>query len=140
MTVTAEMILTDFGAKLPLDQRRRDALAAYVRATHSRTQTRRGAQAWCEERWDLRDYEAKDLLKGNASETVWEKIVKHPNGGWAVVIPVLGCVIGQSLEDYIEQQAEEARRERAEWDARERHLEALSARISQPDRVDRQAS
>jgi hypothetical protein len=131
LTLTAEMILTDFGAKLPLDQRRKDALAAFARASHQRTQTRWGAQVWVEHRWDLKDYEAKDLLKGNASEAVWERIVKHPNGGWSVVIPIMGAVIGQSLEDYIEQQAEGARRERAQWEATERRLEALSARVAE---------
>jgi hypothetical protein len=131
MTVTAHMILTDFGTKLALDQRRRDALAAYARAQHQRTQTRHGAQAWAEAQWDLTDYEAKHLLKGNASEAVWERIVKHPNGGWAVVIPVMGAVIGMSLEAYIEEQAEGARRERAEWEATEQRLAALAARVAE---------
>lgn len=131
MTLTAQMILTDFGTKLPLDQRRKDALAAYAQAKHQKTQTRRGAQAWCEEHWGLRPYEAKDLLKGNASEAVWERIVKHPNGGWAVVIPIMGAVIGLSLEDYIEQKAREAERERIEWQSRERDLAALAARVSE---------
>lgn len=131
MTLTAQMILTDFGAKLALDQRRRDALAAYARAAHSRTQTRHGAQGWVEMEWGLTDYEAKHLLKGNASEAVWERIVKHPNGGWAVVIPIMGAVIGLSLEDYIEQKAREAERERIEWQSRERDLAALAARVAE---------
>jgi hypothetical protein len=140
MQLTAEMILTDFGAKLPLDQRRKDALAHFARAEHSRTQTRRGAQAWCEDRWGLKDYEAKDLLKGNASETVWERIVKHPNGGWSVVIPVMGAVIGMSLESYIERQAQEARLERAQWEATEKRLAELSARVAERRRLDREAN
>jgi hypothetical protein len=131
MTITGQMILTDFGAKLALDQRRRDALAAFARASHQRTQTRFGAQAWVEQQWGLNDYEAKHLLKGNASEAVWERIVKHPNGGWAVVIPIMGAVIGQSLETYIEQQAKEAALERAQWEERERRLSALSARVAE---------
>lgn len=137
MQLTAQMILTDFGAKLALDQRRRDALAAYARAAHSRTQTRHGAQAWVEIHWGLTDYEAKHLLKGNASEAVWERIVKHPNGGWSVVIPIMGAVIGMSLESYIEQQAEGARRERAQWEATEQRLAALSARVAERRRVRR---
>lgn len=129
MQLTADMILTDFGAKLPLDQRRREALALYARAKHQRTQTRWGAQAWVEQEWGLKDYEAKDLLKGNASEAVWERIVKHPNGGWQVVIPVMGAVIGLSLEAHIEKQAEEARLARAQWEARERYIAALSSGV-----------
>lgn len=139
MQLTAQMILTDFGAKLALDQRRRDALAAYARAAHSRTQTRWGAQAWVEAQWGLTDYEAKHLLKGNASEAVWERIVKHPNGGWSVVIPVMGAVIGMSLESYIEQQAKEAAREREQWEATEQRLAALSARVAERRRLDREA-
>lgn len=139
MQLTAQMILTDFGTKLALDQRRRDALAAFARGAHLRTQTRWGAQAWVEHQWDLTDYEAKHLLKGNASEAVWERIVKHPNGGWSVVIPIMGAVIGMSLESYIEQQAEEARRERAQWEATEQRLAALSARVAERRRLNREA-
>lgn len=102
MQVTAEMIITRSGSSLPLDQRRRDALANYAeiaaRAVGAKPQT------WVRETWDLKDYEAKDLLKGNASEPVWERILKHKNGGWAVAIPILGAVIGQDLHDFIDKE------------------------------------
>lgn len=61
-------------------------------------------QTWVRETWDLKDYEAKDLLKGNASEPVWERILTHKNGGWSVALPILGAVIGQSLDDHLEKQ------------------------------------
>src|SRR5690606_30059104 len=98
MQVTAEMILTDFGAKFPLDRQRRDALASYARKAAGDA---RSKQQWVQKTWDLKDYEAKDLLKGNTSEAVWERIIKHRNGGWRVVIPVMGAVIGQSLDEFI---------------------------------------
>lgn len=139
MNLTAEMILNDFGTKLELDRRRRDALAAFARAAHSRTQTRWGAQVWVEKQWGLTAYEAKHLLHGNASEAIWERIVKHPNGGWSVVIPIMGAIIGQSLEAYIEKQAGEARREKAEWEATEQRLAVLSARVAERHRLERSA-
>ena len=126
MQVTAEMILTDFGAKLPLDQRRRDALAQYVRKAAGPA---RSKQLWAQSEWGLKDYEAKDLLKGNASEAVWERIVKHRNGGWRVVIPVMGAVIGQSLDDFIASEIEVIRHERAELEALERASQGRLARL-----------
>ena len=65
MTVTADMILTDFGAVLPLDRRRRDALAEY--AKKAALAAGWSAERWARETWSLANYEAKDLLKGNAS-------------------------------------------------------------------------
>lgn len=97
------MILPDFGTNLPLDQRRKDALASYARKAAGDAKSK---QLWVEKTWDLKDYEAKDLLKGKASEAVWARIICHKNGGWRVVIPVLGSVIGQSLDDFIASEIE----------------------------------
>jgi hypothetical protein len=125
MQLTADMILTDFGTNLPLDRRRKDALAALARRA-AWAAGARSAQRWTEREWGLKDYEAKDLLKGNASEAVWERIVKHPRGGWVVVLPVMGAVIGQSLDDWLQDRlAAEERRLRLE---RERY-ERESARL-----------
>jgi hypothetical protein len=125
MQLTATMITTRRGTILALDQRRRDALADYAKMAAE--DAGMPAQAWVRKTWDFNDYEAKHLLKGDASEPMWERILKHPNGGWAVAIPIMGSVVGQSLEDYIKKQAEAARREQLEWEARERHIAALSA-------------
>lgn len=125
MQLTATAIMTRRGTILALDQRRRDALADFAR--HAAEDAGVAPQAWVRKTWGFSDYEAKHLLNGNASEPMWERIVKHPNGGWAVVIPVMGAVVGQSLEAYIERQAEAARREQLQWEARQRHIATLSA-------------
>lgn len=112
MTVTADMIISLRGTNLPLDQRRRDALAHY--AVIEAQAAGMPPQRWVRQTWDFKDYEAKDLLKGNASEPMWERILKHKNGGWAVALPILGAVIGHGIEDFLQDQrkrhAELARR------------------------------
>jgi hypothetical protein len=49
-------------------------------------------QTWVRETWGLKDYEAKHLIKGDASETVWERLLKQrgphtdgasPSPSWA---------------------------------------------------------
>lgn len=133
MQVTAEMILTDFGAKFPLDRQRRDALAAYARKAAGDA---RSKQKWVEKTWDLTDYEAKDLLKGKASEAVWERIIKHRNGGWKVVIPIMGSIIGQSLDAFIASEIEEIRHDRAELEAMERAAQGRLARLRRSGSVE----
>ncbi len=126
MDVTAEMILTNLGTSLPLDRRRKDALATWARKACGDGKSK---PTWLMARFELKEYEAKDLLKGNASEAVWERIVKHPNGGWKVVIPVMGAVIGLSLDDFIASEIEELRHERTELEALERSAQGRLARL-----------
>jgi hypothetical protein len=99
MTVTATMIISLGGTNLPLDQRRRDALAHYAQIEAAAAGM--PPQRWVRQTWDFKDYEAKDLLKGNASEPMWERILKHKNGGWGVALPILGAVIGVGIEDFL---------------------------------------
>jgi hypothetical protein len=102
MTATADMIITLGGTVLPLDQRRRDALANLAQLEAKAAGL--PAQTWVRQTWGLKDYEAKDLLKGNSSEPVWERILKHPNGGWSVALPILGAVIGHDVEVFLQAQ------------------------------------
>jgi hypothetical protein len=81
MDVTMEEISSRGGTILPLTRRRRDALAEYVVQAAAKAEKPR--QTYARERWDLTTAEAKDLLKGDASEAVWERIMRHPNGGLA---------------------------------------------------------
>ena len=127
MQVTAEMIITRRGTVLPLDQRRRDALANY--AELQAREAGLPAQRWVRERWGLKDYEAKDLLKGNASEVIWERILKHQNGGWPVLLPVMGAVIGHGVEEFITQEQERLRRERAAYEEREARLGRMASHL-----------
>jgi len=116
MAVTMVEINTLRGTSFPLDSRRRDALATFARLSAEDDGV--AAQTWVRNRWGLKDYEAKDLLRGQASEPVWERILKHKNGGWTVALPVMGAVIGHGLGDFITK--EKARHERARKDSERR--------------------
>jgi hypothetical protein len=126
MTVTANMILTFGGSNLPLDQRRKDALAHYARMAAKRADAR-SAQGWVERTWDLKPYEAKDLLKGNSSEAIWERIVKHKNGGWPVVLPVIGAVIGHDFDQFLDNLHRRKALEREQIAAEERRAAAMAS-------------
>lgn len=130
MTVTADMIITRGGTVLPLDQRRRDALMTYAQQAADAAGMPR--QAWCRKVWKLKDYEAKDLLKGNASETVWERIMKMrgPHCGWAVALPVTAAVIGQDLHEFFRDQMRQAAREAEHALEHERIAEAAYRRLA----------
>jgi hypothetical protein len=120
MTVTGTMIITRGGGNLPLDQRRRDALMTYAQQAADLAGVPR--QTWVRQAWKLKDYEAKDLLKGNASETVWERILKGrgPHSGWAVALPVLGAVIGVEISEFFRDQMRQAAKDAARAEEQER--------------------
>jgi len=82
-----------FQHKKVLDTDMRDALAGRLREKYPTAKHLARAL-------DLSLDEAKGVLARRASLRVLEHIMKHPNGGWAVVLPVLGDVIGQSLDDW----------------------------------------
>lgn len=119
MTVGTMDIITLRGTVLPLNQRRRDALAHYARIAAD--DAGMPPQTWCRKTWKLKDYEAKDLLKGNSSEAIWERIAlgKHPeHGGFRLILAIYGAVLGVAFEDFIE-------KERKQHADRERRLSAL---------------
>lgn len=120
MTVTAEMIITRRGTVLPLDQRRRDALMNYAQQAADDAGVPR--QSWARKTWDLRDYEAKDLLKGNSSEQVWERILKlrGPHCGYHVALPVMAAVIGHPVHEFFREQTRQAAREAERAEQHER--------------------
>lgn len=99
MDTTMSEIISLRGTILPLSRRRRDALEAFARLEAEKAG--KPAQTWVRETWGFTAAEAKEVLKANASEVLWERIIQHPNGGWKVMIPVMGSVIGLSLEDHI---------------------------------------
>ena len=115
MKVTAMEIRHENGAGLPslgLDRATRDGLAAYAKLRWPSGTVKAVARAW-----DLSLDEAKGLVAGRASAATIDKIWKHADGGWAVVFPVLGAVIGHDAEAFIQSErkrhAEAARRHRA---------------------------
>ena len=81
--------------------------------------------------WDLTEGEARGVVYAQASQATLDKIKKHPNGGWRLSLEIDALVIGLTLEQFIEQQAREASRERIEREARERHLANLSAALAE---------
>lgn len=88
---------------LPLIRATRDALAAYV-AIKAPT----GRRKWAQAEWDLSADEARAVVEGNPGPQTVDKIWKHPRGGWAVLLPVMGAVIGQPVSDFFRQQMREA--------------------------------
>lgn len=117
MTVTAMDITSLRGRILPLDSRIRDALATYARLAAEDEGL--APQAWCRKTWGLKDYAAKALLKGDASDAMWERICKsnHPrHGSWHVILPVMGAVVGQSISDFFREQARKAADENKQFE------------------------
>ncbi|MCR5875139.1 hypothetical protein LRS10_13655 [Phenylobacterium sp. J426] len=127
MTYEAAQIMSRRGAEFELDRRRRDALATY--AEIAAAEAGKPAQTWVRETWGFKVYEAKHLLAGNASETMWERILKQrgPHGGWRVALPILGAVIGEDIADHFQREKAEVAHERAQFAAREARLAALEA-------------
>lgn len=142
MTVTADMIITRGGTVLPLDQRIADALMNY--ACEAADAEGMARQTWCRKRWGLKDYEAKDVLKGNASKSIYERILKlrGPHGGWHVGLSVTGAVVGQPVHEFFKEQMRLAAREAQHAQEHERLAEAAYRRLATdpaPAREDRQA-
>lgn len=69
--------------------------------------------------WDLTEGEAKGLVYGQSSQPTIDKIKLHKRGGWSVALAVDAILLGQPLETFITQEAERARHEREQWEARE---------------------
>lgn len=78
-------------------------------------------------RYGLTTGEAKGVVYGTASRTTLDKMLKR--GGWALVVELAADLLGQPLEAYIAQQAQEAANERARWEAKERALVSLEAKL-----------
>ena len=85
--------------------------------------------------FDLSESQALKVVYANASKNTLREILHHKRGGFQLFLSLISDVTGVTLEAYIEQQAAEARRERAEWQSREQHLANISARLSEPRSV-----
>lgn len=103
----------------------KNAWAKYVR-NRWRTNTLAEIQA----EWDLTEGEARGVLYAQASQATIDKILEHKRGGFGLGLEILAIKTATTLEQHITEQAEEARRERAEWEARERRLATLRARVA----------
>lgn len=125
MTLAGSMIMTRRGASLALDRRRRDALATY--AELAAQDAGKPVQTWVRETWGLKDYEAKHLIKGDASEVVWERLLKQrgPHKGWCLALPIMGAVIGEDIADHFANEKAQVAHERAAYAAEEARLATL---------------
>jgi hypothetical protein len=108
MTVTYMEVHGGFGEKspmFPLD-RTRDGLASYCEARWPV-----GRRKSIAKEWDLSADEARSICEGSASQMTLDKIWRHKRGGWAVLLPVMGAVIGQPIHEFFRAQNERAARE-----------------------------
>lgn len=114
-------IYSNDGAGLPrlgLDRTVADGLAVWCEQTFP-LQGRRKAVA---QHFGLSLDEARTVLEARASRTVLDRIWKHPSGGWRVLLPVMGAVIGQTADAFILQEKERLAHERLEYERREAEL------------------
>lgn len=118
MAVTAlEIRHNERGAQhgLGLDRATRDSVATYCRVEWPTNTAKHAARAW-----DLTLDEARGVVAGRASQATIDKIFKHPNGGWAVVLPVLSAVIGHGVEHFFRAQIQQAAKAAAHAQEHER--------------------
>lgn len=112
----------DFLPRLGLDRTMADALAVYVEQTIP-VQGRRKAVAVL---WDLGLDEARTVIEARPSRTTLDRIFKHPNGGWRVILPVMGAVVGQSADASIINEKRRLADERRSFEEREAHLDQVA--------------
>lgn len=119
MSVGALEILGRDGADatiLGLDRATREALVIYC--------ARRwpiGRRKAVEREWRLSPDEARGIIEGTASWSTVDKVWKR--GGWAVILPILGAVVGHGVGEFF---AEEAARARQEAEQARSDAEALA--------------
>lgn len=84
------------GARFPISIRQsRDALANYCTGRWPI-----GRRKAVEREWRLSPDEARGVIEATASAATIDKVWKA--GGWAVALPVLSSVIGETLEDFMQ--------------------------------------
>lgn len=108
----------DFLPRLGLDRSMSDALSVYVEQTFP-AQGRRKAVA---QHWGLGLDEARTVIEARPSRATLDRIFKHPNGGWRVILPVMGAVVGQSADAFILHEKERLADERRQYEEREARL------------------
>ncbi len=100
-----------FGDSLVL----RDALGSYMRLRWPANTAKLAAKEW-----DLSLDEARGAMLGRTSVQTIDKIFKA--GGWAVVLPVMGAVLGHGVDDFIAQERKRLRDARRDYETQDRRL------------------
>lgn len=108
----------DFLPRLGLDRSMADALAVYVQQSFPALGRRKAVAS----EWDLGSEEARTVIEGRPSKATLDRIFKHPNGGWRVILPVMGAVVGQSADAFILHEKERLADERRQHELREARL------------------
>ncbi len=97
--------------------------------TYARMRWPTGTAKHAAKEFDLTTDEGRGLAAGKPSMAVINKLLRSPNGGWAIALPVLGAVIGQGVDQFITSE----RRKHAQAAAQERAL-LRDLRALAPDR------
>jgi hypothetical protein len=116
----------NFRAKRENDYGLENALAKLVR-----TRWPDKAVSYVAHEWDLSESEAQKVVYATASKATLNKLLHHKRGGFGLFLELLCDATAVTLEQHIAAQARSARHEREQAEARERHLAALEARLSE---------
>lgn len=108
----------DFLPRLGLDRTVADAMAVWCEQSFP-AQGRRKAIAM---HFDISLDEARTLIEARPSRTLLDRIYKHPNGGWRVIIPVMGAVVGQTADAFIIEEKRKRDEQRQQEEARDQRL------------------
>jgi hypothetical protein len=127
MTVTWMDVDGSFGEKFPLLRldRTRDGLASYCEARWPV-----GRRKSVAKEWGLSADEARSLCEGSASQATLDKVWRHPRGGWTVLLPVMGAVIGQPIHEFFREQMKQAAKAQEHAEHHERLAKAAYRRLA----------
>jgi hypothetical protein len=127
MTVTYVEISGSDGEKFPLLQldRTRDGLATYCE-----TRWPLGRRKAVAKEWGLSTDEARSVCEGSASQATLDKVWRHPRGGWTVLLPVMGAVIGQPIHEFFRQQMRQAAKDAERAQHHEQLAQAAYRRLA----------
>lgn len=84
----------------------------------------------------LTEAEALKVVYGTASKNTLNRLLHDKNGGPGLFVQLVLDATGCTLEQYIAEQARKAEHERARWEAEERKLAVLQARVAGRYRLD----
>lgn len=116
---------------LGLDRATRDALGAYCKQLWPANTAKFIAREW-----DLSLDEARGIVAGRASQATIDKVFKHPNGGWRVVLPVLGSVIGHGVDGFFREQIKQAAKAQQHAEEHERLARQAYRRLARDADLD----
>lgn len=108
----------EFSPRLGLDRTMADAMAVWCEQSFP-VQGRRKAIA---KHFDISLDAARTLIEGRPSRTLLDQIFKHKNGGWRVILPVMGAVVGQTADAFIIAEKQRLAHERQSFEERENRL------------------